>query len=290
MRKLIAIFCGVAAACAVLAGCDGSAALRSELVGTWDCDDATIASFASTDLDAAQLEAAHRLMFLSLDEDGAATFVSLGEAQAGTWEVDGGEIAIAIGGSSVAAEYADGALSIEAGGQTIPFSKAESAREAPSTAERDAALKTLAGLDVASSDGSVGEAGSTGAGLPAVSADRELADLDEPIVVADDEVAAVTVAAVGTNALGDPGYLLHVANNSENAMYLIPSGFTVSGANAVAYGTTFLAPGETADTFLAFDAADLGGASTESLADVQGALSFYSEATGAQLASYWLAM
>ena len=288
IRALAAALAAAALSCLVIGacGCTGGAALRDGLVGTWDYDLDTIARFVGQDLTDEQVQAARELMFLNLDEDGAAELVLFGEIRSGSWEpggAGGADATITVEGDAYPARLDDGVLTMGEGETALVFEKAAYLREPPSADECAAAMEALVGI---------GPERTADAPIVVPEGGRiETEAFDEPVVIGDDEVATILVTAIGTNALGDPGYSLHVANNSDSTVYMGTGEFTVGGAGVTAYGSETLAPGEEKDVFLAFDAADFGGQATpDALVDVAGVLTVNDDATTSVLAYYDFAM
>ena len=282
MKKLAATLCSAFALCMVLclglASCSGVS--RNDLIGTWDYDIDTLDLFVGEGLTDEQVLAARQLMFLNLYEDGSADFALFGSVQNGSWQVSGSGVSIIIGDEESPAKYENGMLTMGEGDVSLVFVKADELRSLPTEEQVAAAMEELVG------SGAIEEA-TRDIADPQPDAQIELVEWDSPIVVADDDTVTIAVTASGTNALGDPGFNLHVTNNSDTTFYLTEGEFTLDGQAVVVYGNDVFAPGEEKDMFLAFDAVGLSDDTVvDASSDVHGVVSVNDDATTEVIASY----
>ena len=278
MKRLVAILLCAFALCVGLVSCAGVS--RDAVIGTWDYDIDTLSLFVGEGLTDEQVQAARQLMFLNLNDDGSAEFVLFGESQSGTWKTEGSKIVITIGGEESTAKLENDMLIMGEGDTPLSFVKASDPREVPKGAQVTAAMEVLLG------SGTVDEpSGNVADPLP--NAQIELTELDEPMPIADDDVATITATAEGTNALGDPGFNLHVVNKSGATLFMTEGEFFVDGQAVTVYGGDVFAPGDEKDVFLAFDAAGLpDGMTVDALGNVQGTIALNDDATTEMVASY----
>lgn len=278
MKKLLAILCSAFALCIALASCE--AAPRTDLIGTWDYDIDTLDQFVGEGLTDEQVLAARQLMFLNLYEDGTADFVLFGSVQDGSWQASGSDISITIGKGESTAKLEDGMLTMGVDGATLVFVKTDELRSVPTEEQVAAALEELV-----ASGAEMEPIGNVAA--PEPGARIELEEWDTPTVIVDDDVATIQITASGTNALGDPGFNLHVANNSDTTFYIMEGPFTIDGQSVAVYGNEMFEPGQEKDVFLAFDAAGLPeGMLVDGSSAVNGTITVNDDATTEVIASY----
>ncbi len=115
--------------------------------------------------------------------------------------------------------------------------------------------------------------------------------MEPPVVIADDDVATIVVTGVGTDALGDPGYSLALANRTDRAafVYAVTSSFTVNGAAHEASLYEALEPGADVEGFMSFLRDDLGSG-TEALQVAKGTVEVIDKDTYETLATYAFVM
>ena len=282
MVKLLAATC-LAALCIALAACGNS----NSPAGTWDYDAETLAAYVGDDLSDEQKAAAQKIMFLNLNDDGTLDFVMYGDDMTGTWKQNDKGLTLVIEDEEVAATLADGKLTFDDEEGGMGFVKASSKRTLPTEDEANDALATMLGFDL----GEI-EFEDTSGDLEATfdEADyepKELNELEQPVTIADDDTCTIIVTATGVNGFGDPGYNLKVTNKLDKAIYVTEQEFTIGGKEVAAYSDETVEAGETAEVFLAFDAADLGeNASVATLVDVKGILEIDDDETVDELTTY----
>ena len=282
MGRLFAILCSAVALCIALASC--SSAPRTDIIGTWDYDIDTLDQFVGEGLTDEQVLAGRQLMFLNLYEDGTDEFVLFGSSQSGTWQASGSDISITIGEEESTAKLENDMLTMGVDGAVLIFVKADELRSIPTEEQVATALEELVGSGTEVEPiGNVPD--------PEPGARIELEEWDAPVVIADDDTVTILVTASGTNALGDPGFNLHMVNNSDVTFYLTEGQFSVDGQNVAVYGNDVFEPGEAKDVFLAFDAAGLPeGMVVDGSSDVSGVVFVNDDATTEVIASYEFAL
>lgn len=231
----------------------------SKFSGTWDLSygDTSSNDGAYTRENIASMRALGLEAYLNLDEDGSLALVSFDGVKYGSWKVESATEAEATVEGVNALVTLDGEeLHLIQGHTTLVFSKG-----APKDSSRAASKPTDASEDESS------EASS--ADLSELVVKGSL--LDEPVVIADDEIVTIEVNGVGTDRLGDPGYNMVLTNNSSSRIDVwVAEAFSVGGVSVRAYMFETIEPQRSETAFLQFDTADIKSSSPSALVNVSG--------------------
>ena len=237
----------VAACLLVLAGCaSGQSQPQAEdagaFVGSWELYDIDYKDDRDdidhqTYLDLVELMD-WRVM-LDLNEEGAASIVSVGTVSIGSWEPAGSDaITIVLSGETIAASLADGMLCMDVEDARLRFEKVS---DTPSV-RREA-------VDPA---GIFADEESERAYVATVEQVRAI-----DVSICDSSSCTVRAYAIGEDFEGDPGILLEIANKTDDIIYLVnEDDFTVNGAPVEAVLMRVIPGSYTSKAFLYFPGDD----------------------------------
>lgn len=265
MKKKLAALLATACAfalCFALVGCGGSDPSKN-FIGTWvlsggemdgdSIDDETLSLMKSFGMD----------VYITLDEDGTASFVLFGEKMSGDWKAKNATTAtLTFDGESGDIKLADEKLTLEADGDKLIFEKGEAPAK---SSDSSASAGSASGTDASTASGA--------------SAGKDL-----NVTVADDDVCTITVLSSGTDFSDDPGYNVNVANKTDRTIYVYAEydSFSVNGKMMDPGSGVKVKPGKNGDFFMYFSDLD----SVDDLVDVEGTLIAVDDDSWDELARY----
>ncbi|MBQ3302308.1 MAG: hypothetical protein IJH04_09255 [Eggerthellaceae bacterium] len=274
MKKIGLALCLAMALLLALAGCGGSSGSpkssdaaaqgKAAFAGTWVLKSMQSENSITTEDDLKVLDELGLEVYLVLDSgaDAKASFVLFGEATNGTWKAESAESAtLTLEKQVIAMALEDDELTLEQGASKLTFKKGED-RELPSGESASSAA-----------------AASSGAAEPSkpdgANKEENLFDDSDRVVLADDEIATVTVVGMVVDMYGDPGYYLEIVNNTEDPLVVSTrsDSFSVNGMLQNAWLYAEVDGGKTVgDAFLYFDREETGLTGLSDLEAVEGTI------------------
>ena len=230
------------------------AGLVEGCVGSWELESA---EFDEGDVDAETLEEMESYgmrVTLDLDSDGDLLIDAFGQQQTGTWELrDADTLTLTLEGESVETPLADGRLTLAYDGETLVFTKTSDEPVMDRDPSENAGDLGMDGLD--DLEETVGDIGRDDTELTLLYTSSVEVDVPLDIVAGDDETARVKITGIGTDPVGDTGYLVSVENRTDVDFVLTNARTTVDGADVWEDATLYCmaAAGETSEGFLFVD-------------------------------------
>ncbi|MBE5024380.1 hypothetical protein INF26_05860 [Olsenella sp. DSM 107455] len=256
------VACGAAPSSPDIAG------LVEGCVGSWELESA---EFDEGDVDAETLEEMESYgmrVTLDLDSDGDLLIDAFGQQQTGTWELrDADTLTLTLEGEGVDAPLADGRLTLAYDGETLVFTKTSDEPVMDRDPSDNAGDLGMGGLDdLEETVDDVGHDGPEPTEFSDLFSDELVVwqllytssvEVDVPldVVAGDDETALVKITGIGTDPVGDTGYLVSVENRTDVDFVLTNARTTVDGADVWEDATLYCmaAAGETSEGFLFVD-------------------------------------
>ena len=283
-----------------LSGCGGAAngvSANDNFVGTWAVDSMTMGGETSG---SDELELAKSLgIYLTLQEDGKASYEVFGSSVAGTWtpsDATNAKLYFAkqdAGNVSLEAEseltYSDGKVSITSGNDILVLKRIDPSEKKSTQLEER--LKETEQQSQTSAGSAMGNSASSAEGTAApVAGESSYAALVDPqaidLTIADDAVCTIKAVAKG-DCYGNPGYLIRVSNKTDHAITVDNEGdFTIDGSvGGVVFSMNVPAKQTVADT-LWFENLSTKDDGVGSLADIVGRIVVTNADTGEKMGTY----
>lgn len=266
-RTWVALLASMFALVLALAGCaQGGGDASKNFIGDWKLVGMEEGGEVTSSEDIALMEQLGMSVTMSVKEDKTLTLSVLGEEMSGTWEATSGTEATAtIDGQKASMKIANDVLVLEQDGAKMSFEKGVPEPSTSGAAATDDGTDSAAAIEGAGSDESAIPIGQT---------------------IADDELCTIEVVDKRADWAGDPGYTLKITNKSDKTMVATAEygSFSVNGKmlDPALYET--IQPGKYVECFMWFEADEVGG--VEALANVEGAIEIYDDATYDTLGTY----